>query len=52
MKNAVQSRFIIKKVILNLIQGFPRWLLQFVNSIRGRFQIKFGMTLYVIRRWF
>ena len=35
-----------KKVTLNLIQGLPRfpWTLSLQNSLRGRFQIKFGMT--------
>ena len=33
-------------VILNLIQDLPRssWFLSLRNSMRGRFQIKFGMT--------
>ncbi len=49
MKNAVQGRLglkknIIKKVILNLIQDLQRLPLSFVNSVRGRFQIKSGMT--------
>ncbi len=49
MKKAVQSRLtrkksIIKEVILNLIQDLQRLSLSFVNSVRGRFQIKFGMT--------
>ena len=38
-KNAVNY-----KVILKSIQDLQRLLLQLVNSIRGRFQIKFGMT--------
>ena len=35
-----------KAVTLNLIQGLQRssWLLSLRNNIRGRFQIKFGMT--------
>ncbi len=33
-----------KIVILNLIQNLQRLLLLFVNSMRGRCQIKFGMT--------
>ena len=35
-----------KDVTLNLIQGLPRlsWLLPLRNGVRGRFQIKFGMT--------
>ncbi len=37
-KNAVNY-----KVILKSIQDLQRLLLQLVNSIRGRFQIKFGM---------
>ncbi len=32
------------RVILNLIQDLQRWLLLLINSMRGRFQIKFGMT--------
>ena len=32
------------KVILNLIQDLQRLSLQLVNNVRGRFQIKFGMT--------
>ncbi len=31
-------------VILNLIQDLPRLLLSLLNDMRGRFQIKFGMT--------
>ena len=31
-------------VILNLIQDLQRLLLQLLNNLRGRFQIKFGMT--------
>ena len=34
------------KVILNSIQDLPRRLWSFKNSLRGRFQIKFGMTLF------
>ncbi len=34
----------INKVILNLIQDLQRSLLPFLNGMRGRFQIKFGMT--------
>ncbi len=34
----------IKIVILNLIQDLQRWLLSLLNGMRGRFQIKFGMT--------
>ncbi len=34
----------IKTVILNLIQDLQRLLLLFINDMRGRFQIKFGMT--------
>ncbi len=35
-----------RAVTLNLIQGLPRlsWLLSLQNSVRGRSQIKFGMT--------
>ncbi len=32
------------KVILNLIQDLQRWLLKFINNMRGRCQIKFDMT--------
>ncbi len=32
------------QVILNLIQDLQRLSFRFVNSVRGRFQIKFGMT--------
>ena len=34
----------IYKVILNLIQDLQRLPLLFANNVRGRFQIKFGMT--------
>ena len=34
----------IQQVILNLIQDLRRLPLQLVNNLRGRFQIKFGMT--------
>ncbi len=33
-----------RSVILNLIQDLQRWLLLFINGMRGRCQIKFGMT--------
>ena len=32
------------RVILNSIQDLPRRLWSFKNNLRGRFQIKFGMT--------
>ncbi len=34
----------IKVVILDLIQDLQRLSLSFINNVRGRFQIKFGMT--------
>ncbi len=34
-------------VILNLIQDLQRQLWSFINGVRGRCQIKFGMTSYV-----
>ncbi len=40
--NSKQDLTQITKVILNLIQDLQR--LPLVNSVRGRFQIKFGMT--------
>ncbi len=33
-----------KSVLLNLIQDLRRLSLQLINNLRGRFQIKFGMT--------
>ena len=32
------------QVILNLIQDLQRWLLHLISNVRGRCQIKFGMT--------
>ena len=37
----------IKQVILNLIQDLQRLPLLLLNNMRGRFQIKFGMTPYI-----
>ena len=42
MKN--NENVAIKSVILNLIWDLQRLLLLFVNGVRGRCQIKFGMT--------
>ncbi len=40
------------QVILNLIQDLQRLLLSFINGMRGRCQIKFGMTaLYTPLTW-
>ena len=36
-----------ESVILNSIQDLQRLSLQLINNMRGRFQIKFGMTHYV-----
>ncbi len=39
------TQIVIKnQVILNLIQDLQRLPFRFVNNVRGRFQIKFGMT--------
>ncbi len=40
--NVITNKY--NKVILNLIQDLRRLPLLFVNNVRGRFQIKFGMT--------
>ena len=42
MKNP--KKVVKNRVILNLIQDLRRLSLQLVNNLRGRFQIKFGMT--------
>ncbi len=42
MKHANKNN--IQSVILNLIQDLQRSLLSLLNDMRGRFQIKFGMT--------
>ena len=44
MKKSCYKENIKDLVILNLIQDLRRLLLSFRNSVRGRFQIKFGMT--------
>ena len=42
-----RTNVVNNKVILNLIQDLQRLLLRLVKSIRGRFQIKFGMTALI-----
>ncbi len=42
MKN--KNVVVTNQVILNLIQDLQRLLLQLINNMRGRCQIKFGMT--------
>ncbi len=45
-ENKMKKENVVVKnqVILNLIQDLQRLLLQLINNVRGRFQIKFGMT--------
>ena len=44
MKN--ENEVIVKnKIILNLIQDLQRLPLSFINNIRGRFRIKYGLTI-------
>ena len=44
MKNVVVKSCFKKPVILNLMQDLQRRLLLFMNDMRGRFRIKYGMT--------
>lgn len=47
------TQIVVKnQVIVNLIQDLQRLPLQFINNLRGKFQIKFGMTLLWNKRGF